>query len=85
MSLGGGHKTRRCRRVTYPESYITKYTTHIKINGSDPFSDTLWMPLRQEYSSKVVKNTYDATYDETFEFEVNPQHLRLIDLCIPQL
>jgi len=24
------HKTRRCRRVTYPESYITKYTTYTK-------------------------------------------------------
>ena len=29
---GEGHKTRRCRRVTYPESYITKYATHPKIN-----------------------------------------------------
>jgi len=25
------YKTRRCRGVTYPESYITKYTTYIKI------------------------------------------------------
>ena len=31
--LGGGtHKTRRCRGVTYPESYITKYTTYTKRN-----------------------------------------------------
>ena len=27
---GGGHKTRKCRRVTYPESYITKCTTYAK-------------------------------------------------------
>ena len=26
-SSGEGYKTRRCRRVTYPESYITKYTS----------------------------------------------------------
>ena len=31
-SSGEGHKTRRCRRVTYPESYITKYTTYSKTN-----------------------------------------------------
>ena len=29
-SSGEGHKTRRCRRVTYPESYITKHTTYTK-------------------------------------------------------
>ena len=29
--LGEGQETRRCRRVTYPESYITKYTTYTKI------------------------------------------------------
>ena len=28
---GEGHKTRRCRRVTYPESYVTKYTTFTEI------------------------------------------------------
>ena len=28
---GEGHKTRRCRRVTYPESHITKYTRYTKI------------------------------------------------------
>jgi hypothetical protein len=28
---GQGHKTRRRRRVTYPESYITKNTTCFKI------------------------------------------------------
>ena len=27
---GEGHKTRRYLRVTYPESYITKYTTFTK-------------------------------------------------------
>ena len=30
-SSGVGYKARRCRRVTYPESYITKYTTYTKI------------------------------------------------------
>jgi len=29
-SRGRSHKTRRCRGVTYPESYITKYTTYSK-------------------------------------------------------
>ena len=29
-NAGEGHKI-RCRRVTYPESYITKYTTYSKI------------------------------------------------------
>ena len=28
---GEGHKTRKCRRVTYPELYITTYTTNSKI------------------------------------------------------
>ena len=28
-----GHRTRRCRRITYPESYITKYTTYTKKEG----------------------------------------------------
>ena len=27
---GRPHKTKRCRDVTYPESYITKYTTFTK-------------------------------------------------------
>jgi len=31
LGLGEGHTTRRCRRVTYPELYITKYTTYTKI------------------------------------------------------
>jgi len=26
-----GHQTRGCRRVTHPESYITKYATYTKI------------------------------------------------------
>ena len=29
---GRSHKTRRCRGVTYPESYITKYKTYTKRN-----------------------------------------------------
>ena len=29
--LGEEHTTRRCRRVTYPESFITEYTTYTKI------------------------------------------------------
>jgi len=41
-SSGEGHKTRRCRRVTYPESYITKYSTYTKIN---PFK---LFPVRSE-------------------------------------
>ena len=36
---GEGHTTRRCRRVTYPESYITKYTAYTKI--MDDGSETL--------------------------------------------
>jgi len=28
---GRSHETRRCRGVTYPESYITKYTTYTQI------------------------------------------------------
>jgi len=31
MAEEEGHKTRRCRRVTYPESYITKYAAYTKI------------------------------------------------------
>ena len=30
---GRSHKTRRCRGVAYPESYITKYTTYTKITS----------------------------------------------------
>jgi len=30
VTSGEVHKTRRCRGVTYPESYITKNTTHTK-------------------------------------------------------
>ena len=42
MRLGEGHKTRRCRRVIYPESYITKYTTYTKII-LDGCADETWM------------------------------------------
>ena len=28
-----GHETRRCRRVTYPEPYITRFTTYTKTNS----------------------------------------------------
>ena len=28
-----GHTARRCRRVTYPETYITKYATFSKLNA----------------------------------------------------
>ena len=29
---GEGHRTGNCRRATYPESYVTKYTTCAKID-----------------------------------------------------
>jgi len=32
LPRGRSHKTRRFRGVTYPESYITKYTKYTKIN-----------------------------------------------------
>ena len=32
---GEGHRTRRCRRVTYPESYITKYTPYTRTKSRD--------------------------------------------------
>jgi len=34
LPRGRSHKTRRCRGVTYPESYITKYLTNTKITAS---------------------------------------------------
>ena len=33
LPRGRSHKTRRCRGVTYPESFITRYTTCNKIDG----------------------------------------------------
>jgi hypothetical protein len=39
-SSGEGHKTRRCRRVTYPESDITKYTKYTKIKDFGTRNDS---------------------------------------------
>ena len=33
----GFHKSRRCSRHTYPESYITKYTQYTKKTSFNPF------------------------------------------------
>ena len=34
-ALGGYHESRRCSKDTYPESYITKYTSIRRILGSE--------------------------------------------------
>jgi len=71
---GDGHTIRRCRRVTFPESYITKYTTYTKMKPSKVF------PLRSEANISYVRQS-GPDFDLGFRvkdfqpFEVVPSSL----------
>ena len=49
-----GHKTRRCRRVTYPETHVTKYTTYTQ--NKSRFHGGTWHRASIEFRVQGVMN-----------------------------
>ena len=49
---GKSHKTRRCRGVTYPESYITEYATYTKTTSVSFTKVPCWLRYTSHSSGK---------------------------------
>ena len=68
IELGEGHTTRRCRRVTFPESYITKYTAHTMVSsGTRTFLSRIWQGTSL-YVGHVLNHlciTFHADFEKT--------------------
>ena len=51
--LGEGHKARRCRRVTYPESYITECTLAYEDEDGQQAVKGLWGPWSDDETRRT--------------------------------
>jgi len=61
---GEVHKTRRCRGVTYPESYITKCTTYTK-NKAD--AERWGLQMNWDATAGYYEGRHNATWKSEFK------------------
>jgi hypothetical protein len=80
LRVGWRHETRRCRRVTYPESYITKYTSYTKTKLAVPHA----VPLtagRKRIPARVIPFTRGA-FPHTLSPSLSHTHTHSLSLSL---